>query len=277
MITRSPALRLTSCPDLILLPFTNIRPFPTLSFFATPSMEQWSCTMLIEGGRMSASVLPNVVGVFSRTHSMRPERNGSSSTLMRYGTFNVATSSISDASVMPRCLRCSFCRSYCSALAAAVGSDSCMSADFFSPICVSMRWRVLTASPAAPPPPPAASCALSCFTSSCIAASSARSFFSIGDDPAVAFLGESLITDALFANPRVEYVYGWNFTSGRIAQNKYVFAHIIVSLRYLHRKYELQPEIETPGLSFFALNASAIFMKNCAISDRERLIFFPWS
>jgi hypothetical protein len=36
-----------------------------------------------------------------------------------------------------------------------------------------------------------------------------------------------------------------------------------VSFRYLHRKYELQPGIEHPGLSFFAVTASAIFMKNC--------------
>ena len=45
--------------------------------------------------------------------------------------------------------------------------------------------------------------------------------------------------------------------SGRIAQKRYVFAWSIVSLRYLQRKYELQPGMETPGLSFFFLNASA--------------------
>ena len=65
--------------------------------------------------------------------------------------------------------------------------------------------------------------------------------------------------------------------SGRIAQKRYVFAWSIVSFRYLQRKYELQPGIDAPGLSFFFLKASAIFMKNCAISDSERLIFLPWS
>ncbi len=31
-----------------------------------------------------------------------------------------------------------------------------------------------------------------------------------------------------------------------------------------------------PGTSFLAMIASAIFMKNCAISDSDRLIFLPW-
>ena len=30
-----------------------------------------------------------------------------------------------------------------------------------------------------------------------------------------------------------------------------------------------------PGVSFFLMTASAIFMKNWAISDRDRLIFLP--
>lgn len=36
----------------------------------------------------------------------------------------------------------------------------------------------------------------------------------------------------------------------------------MVSLRYLHRKYELQPGIERPGLRVPCWTASAIFMKN---------------
>jgi len=50
----------------------------------------------------------------------------------------------------------------------------------------------------------------------------------------------------------------------------------MVSLRYLHRKYELHPGIDIPGLSFLAITASAIFMKNWDISVRDRLIFLPY-
>lgn len=39
----------------------------------------------------------------------------------------------------------------------------------------------------------------------------------------------------------------------------------MVSLRYLHKKYELQPGMELPGLRVFFWTASAIFMKNWAI------------
>ena len=49
----------------------------------------------------------------------------------------------------------------------------------------------------------------------------------------------------------------------------------MVSLRYLQRKNELHPGMLMPGVSFFLMTASAIFMKNCAISDRDRLIFLP--
>jgi len=49
----------------------------------------------------------------------------------------------------------------------------------------------------------------------------------------------------------------------------------MVSFRYLHRKNELQPGMVSPGLSFFFITASAIFMKNWAISDNDRLIFLP--
>ena len=62
-----------------------------------------------------------------------------------------------------------------------------------------------------------------------------------------------------------------------MAQKRYVLACIMVSFRYLQRKYELQPGIDPPALSSPFLNAAAIFMKNCAISERERLIFLPWS
>jgi hypothetical protein len=48
-------------------------------------------------------------------------------------------------------------------------------------------------------------------------------------------------------------------------------------LRYLHRKKELHPGILIPGTSFFLITASAIFIKNCDISERDRLIFFPCS
>ena len=44
------------------------------------------------------------------------------------------------------------------------------------------------------------------------------------------------MTDAFDANPRVAVVYFMKWTSGRIAQNRYVLAEHIVSLRYLHRK-----------------------------------------
>ena len=37
------------------------------------------------------------------------------------------------------------------------------------------------------------------------------------------------------------------------------------------------PGIVMPGCSFFFITASAIFMKNCAISDSDKLIFFPCS
>lgn len=36
----------------------------------------------------------------------------------------------------------------------------------------------------------------------------------------------------------------------------------MVSFRNLHRKYELHPGMDAPGLSFFFFTASAIFMKN---------------
>ena len=49
----------------------------------------------------------------------------------------------------------------------------------------------------------------------------------------------------------------------------------MVSLRYLQRKKELHPGILMPGVSFFLITASAIFMKNWAISDRDKLIFLP--
>lgn len=39
----------------------------------------------------------------------------------------------------------------------------------------------------------------------------------------------------------------------------------MVSLRYLHRKYELQPGMDKPGFRVPCCTASAIFMKNWAI------------
>ena len=49
----------------------------------------------------------------------------------------------------------------------------------------------------------------------------------------------------------------------------------MVSLRYLQRKKELHPGMLMPGVSFFLMTASAIFIKNWAISDRDKLIFLP--
>jgi hypothetical protein len=46
----------------------------------------------------------------------------------------------------------------------------------------------------------------------------------------------------------------------------------IVSFKYLHRKYELQPGIEHPGLSFLAVTASAIFIKNCELMTLRAVI-----
>ena len=42
----------------------------------------------------------------------------------------------------------------------------------------------------------------------------------------------------------------------------------MVSFRYLHKKYELQPGMGRPGLSVPCCTASAIFMKNWAIYMR---------
>jgi hypothetical protein len=62
-----------------------------------------------------------------------------------------------------------------------------------------------------------------------------------------------------------------------MAQKRYVRACSMVSFRYLHRKNELHPGMVMPGCNFFFITASAIFMKNWAISERDKLIFFPCS
>lgn len=53
-----------------------------------------------------------------------------------------------------------------------------------------------------------------------ICSSSAISFFSAAVAITVAILGFNLITEAFFANPRVENVYLWYVTSGRMAQKR---------------------------------------------------------
>ena len=57
----------------------------------------------------------------------------------------------------------------------------------------------------------------------------------------------------------------------------YVRTCNIVSFKYLQRKKEQHPGIDIPGINFFFITASAIFMKNCDISESDKLIFFPCS
>mmetsp|Transcript_30019 Transcript_30019/g.95929 ORF Transcript_30019/g.95929 Transcript_30019/m.95929 type:complete len:210 (+) Transcript_30019:1931-2560(+) len=149
-------------------------------------------------------------------------------------------------------------------------------------LALSISWSAAISSPPPPSPVglPTCSC-LFCSVSDCtmsfICSSSAMRRRSAGEAATVAFFGCSLMTEAFLAKPSVEKVYLWYVTSGRMAQKRYVRAWSIVSFRYLQRKYELQPGMVLPGFSFFALMASAIFMKNCAISVSDRLIFLPWS
>mmetsp|Transcript_14716 Transcript_14716/g.40217 ORF Transcript_14716/g.40217 Transcript_14716/m.40217 type:complete len:264 (-) Transcript_14716:1223-2014(-) len=209
MMTLSPSLSSWVLPDLTTAPFTYAAPLPPLILRVTPlpSKKQWSATMDMDCGRTSFFSRPKLVGVFSRMQSMRPLLNGSSSRLMRYGVFNDPRSSTSDESVIPRACRCAFCFSYASVAAAADGSASCCISWILTVTC---RCSVATCSTAAavslaspPPPPPSASCALSVATSSRISSSSFISLRSSSDAAAVAFFGSSLITEALFANPRV--------------------------------------------------------------------------
>mmetsp|Transcript_25426 Transcript_25426/g.85438 ORF Transcript_25426/g.85438 Transcript_25426/m.85438 type:complete len:225 (+) Transcript_25426:1567-2241(+) len=195
--------------------------------------------------------------------------------LTKKGAFKVETSSTLSQSVMPRAVYCFFRLAASAATAAAAGSEPseltirCRSSCCFA----NMACSAATSSPPPPPPP-------LFFISSTMAlyfSSSIINLRSAGDMAAEAFFGASCTTLAFFAKLSVANVYFRYVTSGRMAQKRYVFELSIMSFKYLQRKYVLQPGMETPGLSFFALKASAIFMKNCAISESERLIFLPWS
>lgn len=55
-----------------------------------------------------------------------------------------------------------------------------------------------------------------------ICSSSSMSLRSAGELAATAFFGCSFTTEAFLAKLQVEKVYAWYFTSGRMAQNRYV-------------------------------------------------------
>mmetsp|Transcript_25406 Transcript_25406/g.70741 ORF Transcript_25406/g.70741 Transcript_25406/m.70741 type:complete len:462 (-) Transcript_25406:968-2353(-) len=274
--SRSKAFNACVSPTFNILPLRYVGPFPafTATTLSKPTITvQWSGTTDKDCG-LKSPCGPKVISGLDRMNIKTPLRKLSMSKFVKCGSSEPPSS----------CTKAMPYFAYFSRRSASLSS--------FAPLLsFSCTFRIsaifsataFSRSSSLKPPPPVevpASCAFSCLSRSIcnlIASNSCISLRSAADIAVVAFLGCTLMTDAFFAKPKVENVYLWNSTSGRMAQNKYVFACRSVSLRYLQRKKLLQPGMVAPGLNLFFITASAIFMKNCAISDSDRLIFLPWS